>query len=296
MRPALNFCVALFIFLSGLLTTKEKAYDVKSFYKKRIGKVALPYLFWSAIYILLFGKMNAVEVLRNLLLGNAAGHLYYLIVYMSLVILAPLLFRALDIKPLRIALYCITPITLIAHALTQVFCQPMLPILSPFVGPFVGTWLIFYIFGLEWESHWSKVFSNTPCTIAGLLVAIAMSLQLAESFIWYSADYYPVAISQLKLSAMVTSLATCIFAIKVKSAYGCHPSERNVFVALGNYSFGIYLSHMVLVRFLKTIINVNTILEAIVLSAFTLLAAYVLIWICQRILPESICKLLGFGS
>lgn len=41
-RPLLNFAVALFIFLSGRLTTPEKCSNMLGFYRRRIGKVLVP--------------------------------------------------------------------------------------------------------------------------------------------------------------------------------------------------------------------------------------------------------------
>lgn len=49
-RPFLNFAVALFIFLSGYLTTKRKVADIHSFYRKRIGKIVIPYSLWTLFY------------------------------------------------------------------------------------------------------------------------------------------------------------------------------------------------------------------------------------------------------
>lgn len=44
MRPFLNWGVALFLFLSGLLTPRSKVGNLKSFYGRRIHKILIPWL------------------------------------------------------------------------------------------------------------------------------------------------------------------------------------------------------------------------------------------------------------
>lgn len=63
-RPILNFCVAMFVFVSGYLT-KLDIPDVLTFYKKRIKKVLVPYFLWSMIYVVASGNIN--KILTNLL-------------------------------------------------------------------------------------------------------------------------------------------------------------------------------------------------------------------------------------
>ena len=46
-----KICVAMFVFLSGYLTKMENS-DWKSFYKKRILRVLIPYVIWSTLYLL----------------------------------------------------------------------------------------------------------------------------------------------------------------------------------------------------------------------------------------------------
>ena len=51
LRPFLNFAVALFLFLSGMLTPQSKIDNLGLFYKRRIGKILIPYLVWSLVYL-----------------------------------------------------------------------------------------------------------------------------------------------------------------------------------------------------------------------------------------------------
>lgn len=55
-RPFLNFSVALFLFLSGVLTDERK-FNAGGL-RRRISKVAGPYAFWSVIYLAAFPALH----------------------------------------------------------------------------------------------------------------------------------------------------------------------------------------------------------------------------------------------
>lgn len=69
LRPLLNWSVALFLFLSGILTTEEKVAG-GGVVKRRLLKVAPPYLAWSAIYLVARRSDGAVWAL---LTGGASA-------------------------------------------------------------------------------------------------------------------------------------------------------------------------------------------------------------------------------
>ena len=95
-RPVLNVAVAGFLFLSGYLT-KTKI-DVKSFYKKRLFAVLIPYVLFTILYTIISNiELGPSELLsltaKNLITTQGKNILYYLIVYAQFVLLTPLLIR-----------------------------------------------------------------------------------------------------------------------------------------------------------------------------------------------------------
>ena len=90
-KPFINFAVATFIFLSGYLTKIDND-NWLAFYRKRIVRVAVPYLIWTLLYGLLdTPSVNVVSLVKNLLCANASTTLYYVFVYIQFVLLTPLL-------------------------------------------------------------------------------------------------------------------------------------------------------------------------------------------------------------
>ena len=169
-RPFLNWGVALFLFLSGLLTPRSKVENLRSFYERRIHKILILYLVWTAVYLLsnvdellqLSATRSALRVAKAVVLGNASAQLYYCVVYLFLVVLTPVIYQILDSKLWWIA-YAITPITLIAKYLCTPFDVPSI------WGPFFGTWIIFYVAGLEWNTRFKPIVQRHSTAFWGWL-------------------------------------------------------------------------------------------------------------------------------
>ena len=115
LRPFCNMAVAGFIFLSGYLTKLE--FDTKKFYKKRLLTVLIPYIVFTIFYTVLSGYKQGIvnmgfSLAKNLITTQAKMTLYYLIVYMQLVLLTPLLSRIAKQRSgvLNVILFAIQPL------------------------------------------------------------------------------------------------------------------------------------------------------------------------------------------
>lgn len=56
LRPLLNFSVAVFVFLSGYLTPRERAADAGAFLRRRVGRIAAPYAVWTVLHLAAGGR------------------------------------------------------------------------------------------------------------------------------------------------------------------------------------------------------------------------------------------------
>ena len=100
---ALTFVVPCFLFISamimGIQAKKLKRINWKEFTYKRLVKVTIALIFWTIIYLFLFGRSQEIEsekFIEILLTGNAAYHLYFLPIIFQLYILFPLIWLAKD--------------------------------------------------------------------------------------------------------------------------------------------------------------------------------------------------------
>lgn len=134
-----------------MLTSKNNHTDkfLRGIWRKRILKVVGPYCVWSALYILLSGRESIIGLMKDLLTGGAAPQMYYLLVYAQLMLLTPLLIKHLETK--RILLYSVTPVVLVIWELVG-----LLRIDVPNIAVLFSSWLVYYLFGLEW-SRWRRL-------------------------------------------------------------------------------------------------------------------------------------------
>lgn len=295
-RPFLNWAVALFIFLSGFLTPKSKIKKISEFYGRRIYKILIPYLVWTIIYIgftidrLMQWDIAHIikQIAKDVLLGQASLQLYYCIVYLCLVLLTPLIYKLLDSSCWWVV-YAITPATLLLKYISTPFDFPSI------WGPFFGTWIIFYVIGLEWNKRFMPIVHRHSMFFWSILAISLTALQMVEGFFWqYTIGKYDVATSQLKISSMLSSVAVIAFLMCLKQKVELKVTKRNVFAWLGDLSFGIYLSHMIIQRVILHILPDQNIFMGFVCGLITLILTALCDATISHVFPKRIREWIGF--
>ncbi|MGN8944789.1 acyltransferase [Bariatricus sp. HCP28S3_E4] len=284
LRPLLNFCVAAFLFLSGLLTI-EKITDMREFYKKRILRVLIPYTIWSIIYTIYYG--DYVVFPWKYLTGQCCGIYYYILVYIQLTLLVPLIIKAMKSKYWKL-LFLISPIAILI--------QYFKPLPWPWNANMFFVWFIFFYFGMCIRNNRIQL-QRISIKGAVLIWISTLILQYIESFAWFILDENGnMATTQIKLSSMLTSLAVvtlmCMWIANKRAI------KRNIFfslgITLGNYSFGIYLSHIFLMRLLEK--TIYLLIPARFPIPIILILSIELIFISAfiKIFGDKISKWIGF--
>lgn len=285
-RPLLNWAVALFFFLSGMLTGKRER-PREEVFRRRILNVLGPYVVWSLVYLAVSRPGAAGEIAAALLTGGASAQLYYLLVYIQLTALAPLLMKLL--RSHRVALYLVTPCVLVVWEL-----RALCGVDAPSIAVLFPVWLIYYLFGLEWE-RWRVRLQGREGAVV-LATCVALALQAGEGFLWNAFGDYNMATTQLRLTNMVSSLAAIsLFMLapeRVKSVLaGCRPLVR-----LGDVSFGVYLCHIAFILVLRkacALIGFAGALPSIALWVLALGCSAAAVVLCRRILPPKVRALIG---
>ena len=274
-RQFVNFAVGMFLFLSGYLTTEKSIENSKEFYNKRIIRVLIPYLIWSLVYVVYARDFNIKSILFKLVTGQCCGIYYYILVYIQLVLLTPILFKLLDKK----LIYIVTPLFLCVLYLFSILGKSI-----PFpynVNTFFA-WLIFYFYGLRFRNMKLKVNLNKNICLYILFIM----LSIIEGFFWNKQGNYNFAISQTKITSMFTTLCFINITIALKDKIKCICKTLKI---IGDCSFGMYLTHFLFLRIIGYRIS-NILLRYIVVVTITVL----FILIAKKILGEKISGYLGF--
>ena len=99
-ESATRWCVPVFVMISGALLLDPAKHESSSeFYKKRLHRVGLPLVFWSFFFLswiaiqqwFIWGYVDFVLLLENLLAGTPYYHLWYLYMVIFLYLFTPLL-------------------------------------------------------------------------------------------------------------------------------------------------------------------------------------------------------------
>ena len=89
-----RFAVPCFVMLSGSFMLDKQYYIFADFYKSSIRKLLIPTLFFELVYITanFFIEKNVVEVIKNVVAGKLAGHLWFMFMLMGLYAVFPALY------------------------------------------------------------------------------------------------------------------------------------------------------------------------------------------------------------
>lgn len=285
-RCFVNFAVALFIFLSGYLT-KLVNNDIKIFYKKRLLRVFIPYCIWSVLYTMVSSKWDGFVF--NFITGQCCGIYYFIIVYIQLTILTPWISRLIQSKYWKLG-FLITPIFI---AIEYIYTINNNSIVFPFNALFFVVWFIFFYLGMcirNGNISISLNFKRLYC-----LFIVGYVIQLIESIIWYVYGNYNMATTQLKFSAILCSVIVSIIAYLwiIKEINISHNKISNIFIVIGNYSFGIYLTHIALMGVLnKTVYKFIDIIfpfNIVLIILIEVIGISFMVKLCGK----KVCKYLG---
>lgn len=287
-RPFINFGVPLFLFLSGYLTIPERIQSIPKFYSKRIIRVLLPYLIWTLIYSL-SNEFTIRRFISNLLFARATYTLYYVFVYIQLVLLTPLLLKLSQSSSHWLG-WLITPLSLFAIQYpysvmsSGLLCNESISIIwSVCCLP----WITYYYMGLFLGNYGD----NKILAPDSYWIVLAIVTEIAEGYFWYKCGYIDCG-TPYKFSSLITNTIVLLYAYH----YLIHnPITTNRWIiSIGDYSFGIYLVHPLILSYLSTqalYIKMPFPICSVILLAIT----YGLVVLGHKVLGERISKVVGFA-
>ena len=288
-KPFINFAVATFIFLSGYLTKADNENWLK-FYVRRITRVLVPYVIWTVIYSIPDIQSSGPSALvKNLLCANATTTLYYIFVYIQFVLLTPLLGK-LAKSPYRHLGWLIAPLSVILFKYIPVFGDIQLgKHIELFWNDACLGWFTFYYLGLILGNRIIDRQFNIR-NLAVLYCAFLL-LQMAEGYLWFTVDPAGCG-SQLKLSSILSSTIFMLIIYCVLNR-GSNEPKSSLFRTIGDYSFGIYLVHMMFLKGLQHLEFYSAIpypLTSLIILSVSLIFCYA----CTAVMGKRAGRWLGF--
>ena len=287
-KPFINFAVAAFIFLSGYLTKTDNDNWLK-FYTRRISRVLVPYIIWTVIYSIPDIRSAGMSALvKNLLCANATTTLYYIFVYIQFVLLTPLLGK-LAKSPYRHLGWLIAPLSVILFKYIPVFGGiEQGKHIQLFWNDACLGWFTFYYLGLILGNR--IIDRKFNVRNLAILYCASLLLQMAEGYLWYKTDPAGCG-SQLKLTAILSSSIFILLIYGVLLNRNHQPKSR-LLCMIGDYSFGIYLVHMMFLKLFETF-DLYKLIPYPINSIVVLAISFIFCYTCSTVFGKKLGRLVG---
>lgn len=284
----------MFFFLSGYLTKLH--YDnYMEFCKKRLVRVAIPFIFWSIVCCIADLKMySPLRIFLYTITGKACFPYYFILVYIQFVLLAyPISCLALS-KYKHMGWFISLIYLIIMRYIPIITGVEYNYIVKSCLWSSVLGWFLFFYFGLLLGNGVIKL--TIKRSYIWLFLFISIALQIGEAFLLYEVGETKMCGTQQKLTSYITSIIMCILCYsyaREKKNFDSKNIIGGCLILLGDCSFGIFLIH-ILVRNLLTYSS-NTLLEMRgLLFITTITLSCLVVYLGRRCLPPTINKIIGF--
>lgn len=246
-RPFLNFSVGMFLFLSGMLSCRETWNP-----KKRLIKVLIPYGIWTLIYVCAYNAQSVssipVKYIKSLIVADGAAIMYYIFVYCQFTVLIPIIDKLARSK-YKVVGFLIAPVEiLVMRSLPLIMGYQYNAYLQIVVNVSCLGWFTYFYLGYLLANDQLSVKCRNTTLIVGFAVSIV--LQMAETYWYYSLGAANCG-SQMKITAVLTGVFCVLLAYRF--TYCAKAYSSKILLVLGNYAFGIYFSHLLIMFVLRFI-------------------------------------------
>lgn len=248
-----RFAVPLFFMISGFVLelnhSNNKNYFI--YIKKRIGKLFIPYLFWSALYYYLVYTRHTIDFAQTLLYGAASYQLYFIPSIIILYAAFPLIHKYLGILTNKYVLLFLGALEI--YLLYQDYNAHSLNIFYPLNIAILN----YYVFLLgAFAAKYQQSILNLSKKIKFLLfpaVAVSAYYVFNQGFSLYTKTHnYVFFYSSWRPSVLIYTIllgAALFFILKDFNNY--------IFNKLSRLSFFVFFVHVIVLEFLWYKIGIN---------------------------------------
>lgn len=295
-----QFAVPVFFMISGATifsSTREEAYG--SFIKRRLSKIAIPFLTYSVIYYLFYVfvkkeyALGVGEFFKRFFDKDIQGHFWYLYALIPLYFFYPALKKCVQalsknkLLSLIIAIFVIDSAIPLINQLLALFCDFEINLYS--FGR-MGVYLNYTLIGYYIHTYVAPTKKNAAlAALGGILSGFAMvALTYYTSGKKIDQQWIDILLSFVVIQSVgVMIIAKCAYENKVFK-----PFAQNMLSNLGMLSFSAYLVHMLVLRtiqinisqdFMKTLPNTDAAVVIVAIFVITVIICYLWSFIVSKI-------------
>jgi surface polysaccharide O-acyltransferase-like enzyme len=249
--------VPLFFMVSGSLLLQPSKVDepIKVFLKKRLARIGVAFLFWSAIYFIwsyyvLHRTLTLYSVTQAMLAGGAYNQFWFIYAIMGLYLITPILRMVVKNSNRNILRYLIILWVIAAfvppllHLVTNLAMDNTLLVLGGYIGYFV---LGLYLMGFNIKTKLliALLVSGIGLTFLGLLVMQGPFSYLGNYYFFDGYWSFTVLLSSVA-TFLLLSKVSCNWPGKDKSWLG------KLLHAIGENTLPIFFMHAIVIELLNS--------------------------------------------
>lgn len=237
--------VPLFLMMSGyLLLRSEKSADIGAFYKKRLGRILLPFIVWDIVYFLYYHLTSGTtvsvgELLGELINNGSAYHLWFIYTLFAIYLVTPFLrmiIRSCSVEQL------LWLFVLIAFPGTiRPFLNTLLPVYIYLFEPIAEGYIAYFLLGY--------ILGQTELKLNGRILIYTAGIAGAAFGVWQNLSASSTAEILLPANGgYAINHFLCAAAVFTAFRYGfCRLEGRRVgaraAASLSGVTYGVYLAH-----------------------------------------------------
>ncbi len=294
--------IPMFLFVSGYWlagTRFESLSDYSAFLRKRLARILIPYLFWSAFFYAVHasrgGPYSAHDFAFKLLTGQVEGLYFFLVMLAQFYVLTPLFIRLSGVRGATWAIVC-AHVLFVALLYALRFGYDKNISFTYIKIPFLS-WLSLFYMGVIFRGRPDALERVKASWLAGA-AALFYLLSLVEGGLLIHYDCFEFGISDIKYTTLLYGAAVVALFFKTRR----YVNWPRFLVILGDYSFGIYFIHGFFMRALhKTLMpsipalyNFQPLYQVTITFAAVGISCVIIHATRKVIGKESAARLLGF--
>ena len=281
------FAVSIFFMISGAtLISYRDRYDTKTYFKKRVIKVFIPYLIWSILYICINfiktnGRFSLRLIINNILNGSGGSYFWFFIPLFAVYLIIPIISLIPTEKRKSIFKYIIIIGFITISIIPFLFQFLKLNISSDF-RLFSCSYILFSIIGYYIDNYEIK---ERTRGIIYLLGFIGLFIHIFGTFLLsYRCGYINNLFKgYLNFPSIFYSVAIFVFFKYFMAKHTLNKTISKITNFIAPATFGVYLIQQVVIDSFSLLVNVQSIFYRTFGACLVFIICLLLVKIIQKI-------------
>lgn len=246
---------------------------------------------YNVFSVLRGNDLNCLKFAYRIITGKSSTQLYYIVVLIQLILITPMLIKYIQKQRWgERLLWALTPIYLM-YLYGFNIAAGKEPLLYSTLFP---AWFIFYYLGLQLKLRSDKIENLAQSIGKPWVVILMLALSIVEGFgIFRLGLSIEFACSQIKVSSFLFSFSFALYLCNLNKGYTQTKTNsiRKVMKFAGDYSYGVFYIHCIIILILNKVISYTPIqsvwvINWLVVWILTAILSFAAVWIGNRLLSN----------